>query len=249
VYSVVSCATKRRPLSPTKFYVFDVSVKENKRFDVKNISIVSNMRFHKGILTLNKNIKKIGKIFFVRSHFGNWLPNMRPTVDYRRVYSAKKKYGGGVILDCSHEIDYLSNLFGEIKKVSLFKKKLSSLEIDVEDFATMVIQHDKKIISELHLDFLRPIKKRGCEVVGEKGTIIWESLGKQPEKCVVKFCRKGDLKFSTIYSNKNLDTNLCYDLMTKEFIKKIQNKKNINLLSFSEACNQLIEIEKSQIID
>ena len=199
--------------------------KENRNIDLKKISVVSNMRFHKGILTLKKNISRIGKIFFVRSHFGNWLPNMRPKVDYRKVYSANKKLGGGIVLDCIHEIDYLSNLFGEIKKISLFKKKLSSLEIDVEDFATMVIQHNEKIISELHLDYLRPIKKRGCEVVGEKGTLIWESLGKKPEKCKVKFCKKGDSKFSTIYFSKDLDINAPYDLMAKEFIKKIKNKK------------------------
>lgn len=222
--------------------------KKNKNFDNKNISVVNNMRFHKGILTIKKNIGKIGKIFFARAHFGNWLPNMRPKVDYRMVYSANKKYGGGVILDSIHEIDYLSSIFGEIKKISLLKRKLSRLQIDVEDFATMVIQHEDKIISELHLDFLRPVKKRGCEVVGDKGTLIWESLGKKPEKCEVKFCKKGDFRFSTIYSNKNLDINLSYDLMAKEFVKKIQNKKQINLLSFGEACNQLIKIEKSKII-
>ena len=61
----------------------------------------------------------------------------------------------------------------------LIWRLLSKRQIDVEDFATMVIQHEDKIISELHLDFLRPVKKRGCEVVGA-GCCCWVRGLKNP---------------------------------------------------------------------
>ena len=157
---------------------------KSKRYNSAKLSVVNNMRFHPALIIIKKNIKKLGKINFVRSHFGNWLPNMRPTKDYREIYSASKIKGGGVILDSIHEIDYLSYLFGEIEKIHLYKKKLSKLKIDVEDFASMIIYHTTGVVSELQLDFLRPIKRRGCEIIGENGS----NLEKEKAEDCKDFC-------------------------------------------------------------
>ena len=49
---------------------------------------------------------------------------------------AKKKYGGGVLLELSHELDYLQFLFNDIKKIYTASiKKFSNLITDAEDFA------------------------------------------------------------------------------------------------------------------
>ena len=55
----------------------------------------------------------------------------------------------------------------------------------------MIIYHTTGVVSELQLDFLRPIKRRGCEIIGENGSLIWESVGKKPEDCKVDFCKFG----------------------------------------------------------
>lgn len=213
------------------------------------VYVVCNMRFHQALLAIKKKVNSIGRIYFVRSHFGNWLPNMRPKQDYKKAYSASKTKSGGIVLDCIHEIDYLSYLFGKIKEVTLLKKKMSNLPINVEDFATMIIKHKNGVISELHLDYLRPIKMRGCEIVGTDGSIIWESVGKSPEKCLVKYCRRNSKNYKNLFFDDDLDINSCYEKLAKEFIFSFKNNRNDNLLSADDAISQILLIKKCKNLE
>ena len=76
------------------------------------------------------------KIIHARIESGSYLPNWRPKQDYRSSCSAKKNLGGGVLLELSHELEYLSWIFGKPNWISAWVGKLSSLEIDVEDNET-----------------------------------------------------------------------------------------------------------------
>ena len=50
----------------------------------------------------------------VRSSVGQYLPEWRKNTDYRKGVSARQDLGGGVLLELSHEIDYIQWIFGEI---------------------------------------------------------------------------------------------------------------------------------------
>ena len=64
----------------------------------RRIFVVCNMRFHPAIMALRENMPRIGRPLFSRAHYGNYLPNMRPGADYRELYCASRKRGGGVVL-------------------------------------------------------------------------------------------------------------------------------------------------------
>jgi CMP-N,N'-diacetyllegionaminic acid synthase len=69
----------------------------------------------------------------------SYLPAWRKNVNYKNSYSSHRRRGGGVLLDLSHEIDYLQWIFKKIKKIDLVKiKKLSNLKINVEDHVLIV---------------------------------------------------------------------------------------------------------------
>ena len=144
----------------------------------KNLTsfVACNMRFNKGISFIKKQIdeNRIGKITGARIEFGYYLPDWHPTEDYRKGYSANKSMGGGIIFDAIHEIDYAKWFFGKAEKVSCFSGKMSSLEIDTEDYAEILIQFENNVVAEVHLDYLQRAYRRTCQLIGEKGTILWD---------------------------------------------------------------------------
>ncbi|MCF8495329.1 MAG: Gfo/Idh/MocA family oxidoreductase [Alphaproteobacteria bacterium] len=196
----------------------------------KSIHVVCNMRFHPAIKTLHENLDRIGDIYCARSQYGNYLPNMRPGADYRTLYCAQKKQGGGVILDAIHEIDYLSNFFGPVESVLCDADKCSDLEIDVEDYATIIMKHKNNIRSEIHLDYLQKFKRRGCEIVGSKGTLVWNSEGKAPEQCTVKIYRADTAVWETLLQDHALDASCMYVELMEHFIAVLKDPNKPSFL-------------------
>ena len=202
----------------------------------RNVFVVCNMRFHPAVQVLHKNLSKIGKPLFARAHYGNYLPDMRDGVDYRQLYVADKEEGG-VILDGIHELDYLSWFFGLITEKLSDTGHISSLEIDADDYAAIIAKHKTGVRSEIHLDYLRRVKRRGCEVGGTDGVLDWISEGKKPEHCVVRLY-KPETGWKTILYEPHIDSAAPLKMMMKEFVKALNGDVNI-LQSGAHALNLL----------
>ena len=67
------------------------------------------------------------------------MPSWRPNSDYTKSVSAIKKLGGGVLLELSHDIDYLVWLFGNVKWVNSTIHRQGNLKIDTEDTAHVTL--------------------------------------------------------------------------------------------------------------
>ncbi|OEU67722.1 MAG: hypothetical protein BBJ57_06260 [Desulfobacterales bacterium PC51MH44] len=204
----------------------------------RQLFVVCNMRYHPGIATLQQYLHTIGKPLFARAHVGNYLANMRPDKDYRSLYCAHRSQGGGVILDAIHEIDYLMWLFGPIREVSCRAEKLSNMDIDVEDFACLYLKHHNMTISEIQMDYLRSFKRRGCEIVGTRGMLLWLSEGKNPEICTVKLYEKNTETWETVFVDENFDKNKPYVRLARQFIEAIKNAHS-SLLTGETAFSEL----------
>ena len=184
----------------------------------RRVRVVCNMRFHPAVAALRMALPMVGRPLFARAHYGSYLPNMRPGADYRALYCASAEAGGGVILDAIHEIDYLVWLFGPVERVVAEAGRLGDLDIDVEDYATMNLTHSGGVRSEIHLDYLQRSKRRGCEIVGSEGTLIWSSEGKTPEQCIVRFRPPGEAEDRIILNQPNLDTAAPYVELMQRFL-------------------------------
>ena len=157
-----------------------------------------NHRFYEGVKLLKKIFDDgaIGKPLSIKAEFSQYLPDWRPWQDYRESYTAKKELGGGIILDGSHEIDYVRWILGEIKEVSCSADKISDLEVDVEDTADISVKFENNAIGEIHLDFIQKGYTRNCKITGERGTITLD----YPKKIVElyssdnKKCKKFPIK-------------------------------------------------------
>ena len=123
----------------------------------------------------------IGKVLSVRCEIGQYLPSWRPEIDYRQSVSARRELGGGVLLELSHEFDYLRWIFGEVEWVNATLSRQSILEIDVEDTASLILGFEPaddgfKLIGTVNLDFIRHDTTRSCTAIGENGTLRWNGI-------------------------------------------------------------------------
>jgi predicted dehydrogenase len=112
----------------------------------------------------------------VRADVGQDLRTWRPEVDYRNTVSAQKILGGGVLLELSHEIDYLSWIFGDLQYLQSVMGTIGHLDIDVEDFASAHFVTSAGVPISLTMDFLRRGKSRECVVVCHDGTLKWDGI-------------------------------------------------------------------------
>jgi len=192
---------------------------------------------HPLILKIQSLIKKkvIGKIIFARAECGFYLPNWHPWEDYRKFYMAHKNQGGGVLLDTSHEINYLQRLFGKVKSIQGIVGKFSNLEITSDDLALSILKFKNNIVSHVHLDLLQFEKSRSFKIIGTKG-VIEGSLATNKIKIFYNHKKKA------VEKKLNYNFNNIYFTQLRQFWLLIKNKKS-NLCTGDEAYHTMQIIE------
>jgi predicted dehydrogenase len=104
--------------------------------------------------------------------------------------------------------------------VSAEAGRLSDLSIDVEDYAALILTHRNGLRSEIHLDYLQRLKRRGCEIVGTEGTLIWTSEGKSPEHCLVRLRCPGERDWVTLLDDPDMDVAAPYAELMRLFLDR-----------------------------
>ena len=150
-----------------------------KLVEARNIkaTVGYQMRFHPCLARLQSLLqgKVAGRIISVRAEVGEYLPGWHTYEDYRQLYASKSDLGGGVILTQIHELDYLYSLFGFPTRIFSIGGHLSSLEIDVEDTADILMEcivENQVVPISIHLDYVQRPPVRICEVLCEQGKIL-----------------------------------------------------------------------------
>ena len=193
----------------------------------KLVSLVGcNMRFHPGPAKVKELIDegRLGKILFARIHAGSYLPDWRPNSDYRSNYAARVETGGGCILDCIHEIDLARWYLGEVKSVFCSAEHLSSIEIETEDVAILVCRHAGGALSEVHLDYVQRTYERGCQIVGELGSIFWDFNAK-----AVRWYNAANNEWTTYPQPEKWDINQMYVDEMKHFLDCLAEQRATTL--------------------
>ena len=195
-----------------------------------------NLRFHPVLIFLKKFLRK-KKIFSINIVCKSFLPNWRKNIHYSKSNSSKRSYGGGALLELSHELDYLQWLFGKIKKIEFSKlKKISNLNVDCED-SSIIIGKTSFSHFLLDLNFYSTRSERTLEIDGKnfniKADLIQNKIEiiKNKKVKIIKFKNSKDntyIKLHDAILNKNFKNVCSYsegkDLMN--IIDKIK-KKNI----------------------
>jgi len=146
------------------------------------VSLVGfDLRFDPGLGKIKMLIDGgyIGQVVAIQAQVGQYLPDWRPLEDYRKGVSSHVETGGGVILDLIHELDYVSWLNGPVSYITCFADKVSSLEIETEDLAAILLRFENGAIGTVHMDYIQRVPSRTCRIIGDEGTIVWDYYGKK----------------------------------------------------------------------
>jgi predicted dehydrogenase len=96
--------------------------------------------------------------------------------DYSRIYFASRDLGGGVILDHSHELDYLQWLLGDATAVMCMLDRRSDMQIETEDVAVMLLRLAGGALIDYHANCFQRNRTRELEVVGTSGTLLTDQV-------------------------------------------------------------------------
>lgn len=177
------------------------------------IEVAYNLRFLSSARRMKTLIDEaiVGCILGLQIEVGQYLPDWRPKADYRRQVSANRSLGGGVLLELSHELDYLAWIFGRFDKVFCIATNSGQLEIDVEDRADILLSR-KNLTAHVHLDFLQRRASRSCKVIGSSGTLHWDLIAN-------RISLEGPRGQEVLFSDPASDRNDMYVELLRGFIE------------------------------
>ena len=193
-----------------------------------------NLRFHPVLKFLKKYLNG-KKCYFVRVNCSSFLPDWRKQ-NYTKTVSSQKKLGGGVLLELSHEIDYLLWIFKKIKIINAFNKKISNLKIDTDDILILNGITLKKTIINLTMNFFSKIEKREIFIDGQNFSIHANILDnsvmirEQNKRRIIRFKKFSMSKTYKLENSNILNRNMNGLCTLKEgnellnFISKIKKK-------------------------
>ncbi|MEX5362108.1 Gfo/Idh/MocA family oxidoreductase [Pseudomonas guariconensis] len=142
------------------------------------IDVAYNLRYMTSAVAFKALLDEgcVGEVRSIGVDVGQYLPDWRPASDYRDNVSARRALGGGVLLELSHELDYLGWLFGEFEITYCATRTSGALEVDVEDTVDALLVRKDGLVANVHMDFLQRAPVRTCKVVAQEGTLIWDIL-------------------------------------------------------------------------
>jgi predicted dehydrogenase len=185
----------------------------------KELTIKNNKIFIGYVLRFHPLLKKLKlflndeKILLANAKCGQYLPTWRPDTDYKNCYSAKKEEGGGVLLDLSHEIDYVQWLCGSFTEIKSYKRKISDLKIDSDDLTILIGKTKKNVIINISIDYISKITHRRLFIETLENTYELDFI-------VNRLTKKNKLGVEEIYSFSNLERNEMFNSMHLDILNQ-----------------------------
>lgn len=191
-------------------------------------------RYETGINKLKQLIKSIDpySICSVQMEMGTFLPDWHPWEDYQNSYAANSEMGGGIVLTCSHEVDTLLYLFGELDVLASKVRSNSSLNTNTEDCVdAFLVSKEGGFPIHLSMNWFQKKGYRRLKILTEKQRIDW-CYDYNEIKITDNFTAK------TITETYHSNIDQAYKDMIAEFVKSI-NEKTAVRCTLSDAIETL----------
>ena len=187
--------------------------------------------------TLNK-IKKLlqsnnlGKIYSAKIFVNSYLPRWRK-INFKNSLSLSKKFGGGVLLELSHEIDYMLWFFGKPNYLRAVTDKSRIFKKNIDENVSIFFYYPRLTL-QLDMSFNSRFEERGLIIEGKKASVKGDLL--KNEITINKLD-----KIKTYYKKKQNSLNMLHKQM-KFFINSVEKNLNKNNISRSIEVIRIISL-------
>ncbi len=204
-------------------------------YPTRSVVVGYNLRFSSALDFFKKIIcaDYVGKIQAIDVVCHSYLPDWRPNEDYSQTVTARSDLGGGVLLELSHELDYLTWVFGLPKWVTCCKGQFSKLNIDVDDSANLLIGYQSPTMDQFYcqvsLNFFSPVKQRYCTVMGSEGVVRLDLIEHTVSSYMV-----GDTDWTNLFS-AGVNVAETYSKQLISFIELSSGNKSVDIATIAQA--------------
>lgn len=199
--------------------------------------IAYNLRFHP-IIEFLKGYIKPEQVHHVSIYNSSYLPYWRPGSNHLDSYSASKEKGGGVILELSHEFDYIDYLFGEVELIEGAAGRITGLTVDAEDYVDCIVK-TKNTNVNLHMDFFSMRPERSIKIDIDNESIYADLLNG-----LVAFHGSGGARIEKY--KPGIEES--YERQLTYFLQNINNHKMMNnVADASLLFRKILEFRKTKV--
>lgn len=131
------------------------------------------LRYDEGLITLKEIIDKgeIGSIVGGRAMIGTYvtLLNAKGT--------DRIDHPNSLIVDYTHELDFISWFFGEVKDMMAMQARMGNLELKPQPNIFQIgLKFSSGAVVQVHMDYIQFPQRRIFEVYGDRGTLCYDFM-------------------------------------------------------------------------
>ena len=182
--------------------------------------------------------KLIGTPYYANFSIGMHLEDWHPWENYRDFFMSSSVLGGGAILDESHFLELILELFGLPSEIFCTQSKISSLDIEADDYVfSHFIYNNLRI--DVKLDLFKRPHESFIQIYGEFGSIECDFI--QKNNILIK--SKSYANFTSNTNSFQYDRNDVFKQMISDFIKFVSNETSEALVPFSRGLEVMYLID------
>lgn len=163
-----------------------------------------NLRFDPTVIAAKSLLEEgaLGQPLWAIFQSSHYLPDWRPSQDYRQGYTADEATGG-VLFDIIHEFDLANHLLGPAETLVAAARKTGMIDIPSEDCADVVLRHASGVHSSLHLDYVTRPTRRSAEIGGSQGILNIDLVAREVTLTGIDGTQINHQNFASIISGEN----------------------------------------------
>lgn len=179
------------------------------------LAIAYVLRFHPVLERVRKICQEgtLGRLLSLHAVCHHFLPSSRP--NYKETYYVSPTGGGGVVLDLSHEVNYVEWLLGPLHLSYSRLATVPELATPGEAIADLCLVSEQKVPVQIHLHAADRHVRRECHIVGSRASLTANLLSGE----IFQFCSSDSCK-RIEYSSERDDW---HRAQARDFLDSITN--------------------------